>query len=421
MPKQKNDEFTVRVGEQVARLHQRKGTANWQFKVRSASGAWTSHSAGTADLLAATEKARDHLNEVRFLLKHDMAPVVRKFSAVAMSCLKVMEQDRTAAGKRSAAEDYIYALSSYHIPFFGDLNIGSIDRQKLAQFDDWRSTKLGRKPKKSTVQTHNAALKRVFDHALRQGWMKEWQVPSLTNEGADGETRATFSPAEFDRLTAYLKRWSGAGRKGISRQIRTVLREWVQFVALTGVRPGTETESIRWSDLRQDKVGNTSIIRIMIADGKTGRREIIAPADVQECLDRLKAFNVNAKPDWPIFAILDGRYPGPHLCDGFGRVLEEDGLNLRRDSNGDVRTAYSLRHFYATEQRRRGLGYETLKNQMGTSVAMLEKHYDHVKTSDEAARIVGALPPEAALGVGIKATGDSRRLVLVDGAIRLAS
>jgi len=261
----------------------------------------------------------------------------------------------------------------------------------------------------------------VFDHALRQGWVKQWQVPSLTNEGADGDSRATFTPAEFDKLTAFLERWAVGGRKGISRQIRTVLREWVQFVALTGVRPGTETESIRWCDLRPDKVGNTPIIRIMISDGKTGRREIIAPAAVQECLDRLKDFNVNAKPDWPIFAILDGRYVGNQLCEGFRRVVEQDDLKLRHDSNGDVRTAYSLRHFYATEQRRRGLGYETLKNQMGTSVAMLEAHYDHVKTSDEAARIVGALPPEAALGIGIKATGDSRRLVLVDGAIRLAS
>lgn len=421
MPKQKNDEFTVRVGEQVARLHQRRGTVNWSFKVRTASGAWTSQTAGTADFAAAKEKARDHLNEVRFLIKHDMAPRVRKFSAVADACLKVMEQERSTAGRRSAAEDYIYALKSYHIPFFGDVNIGSIDRQRLANFDEWRSEKLGRRPKKSTIQTHNAALQRVFDHGLRQGWVKEWQVPSLTNEGADGETRATFTPAEFAKLTTFLERWACGGRKGMSRQIRTVLREWVQFVALTGVRPGTETASIRWCDLRQDKVVNTPIIRVMIADGKTGRREIIAPAAVQECLDRLKAFNVNAKDDWPIFAILDGSYPGNHLCEGFRRVVEQDDLKLRYDSNGDVRTAYSLRHFYATEQRRRGLGYETLKNQMGTSVGMLEQHYDHVKTSEEAAKIVGALPPEAALGIGIKATGDNRRLVLVNGSIRLAS
>jgi integrase len=421
VPKQKNDEFTVRVGEQVARLHRRTGTANWSFKVRTPSGAWKPYTAGTSDFAAAKEKARDHLTEIKVLLKHGMAPEVRKFGAVAAACIKVLEEERAVARRQSAAEDYIYALKSYHIPFFGSVNVGSIDGKMLAQFDDWRSEKLGRTPKKSTIQTHNAAMQRVFDHGLRQGWVKQWQVPTLTNHGAEGETRATFTPAEFDKLTAYLERWAGEGRNGISRQIRIVLREWVQFVALTGVRPGTETASIRWCDIRPDTVGNTPIIRIMISDGKTGRREIIAPAAAQECLDRLKAFNVNAKPDWPIFAILDGRYPGNHLCEGFRRVVEQDDLKLRHDSNGDVRTAYSLRHFYATEQRRRGLGYETLKNQMGTSVGMLEAHYDHVKTSDEAARIVGTLPPEAALGIGIKATGDSRRLVLVNGSIRLAS
>ena len=421
MPKQKNDEFTVRVGEQVARLHQRRGTANWSFKVRTPSGEWKSHSTGTADLTAARDKARDHLTEVKFLLKHDMSPEVRKFAAVANACLKVLEQERLFARRQSSAGDYIYALKRYHIPFLGSVNIGSIDGTMLAKFDAWRSERLGRTPKKSTVQNHNAALQRVFDHALRQGWVKQWQVPALTNDGADGDCRATFTPAEFDKLTAYLERWAGEGRKGISRQIRTVLREWVQFVALTGVRPGTETASIRWCDIRRDTVGNTPIIRIMISDGKTGRREIIAPAAAQECLDRLKAFNVNAKEDWPIFAILDRRYPGNSLCEGFRRVVEQDDLKLRYDSNGDVRTAYSLRHFYATEQRRRGLGYETLKNQMGTSVGMLEQHYDHVKTSEEAAKIVGALPPAAALGIGITANGDSRRLVVVNGSIRLAS
>lgn len=420
MPKQKNDEFTVRVGEQVARLHRRKGTANWSFKVRSPSGQWKAYTAGSSDFEVAKETARERLAEIRVLLKHGMAPEVRKFGAVAAACIKDLEAEQSAGRSRRAAEDYIYALKSYHIPFFGSVNVGAIDGKLLAKFDEWRSKKLGRTPKKSTIQTHNAAMKRVFDYGLRQGWLKPWQVPNLTNHGAEGETRATFTPAEFDKLTAYLERWADKGRKGISRQIRIVLREWVQFVALTGVRPGTETASIRWCDIRPDTVGNTPILRIMISDGKTGRREIIAPAAAQDCLNRLKAFNTNAKHDWPVFAILDGRYPGNQLCEGFRRVIEQDDLQLRHDSNGDVRTAYSLRHFYATEQRRRGLGYETLKNQMGTSVAMLEAHYDHVKTSDEAARIVGALPPEAALGIGIKANGDSRRLALVNGSFRLA-
>lgn len=421
MPKQKNDEFTVRVGEQVARLHQRKGTANWCFKVKLPTGDWKSYSAATSDLAAARAKAHDHLTEVKFLIKHDMAPEIRKFGAVAQSCIKALEQEWKKAGKHTAAEDYIYALKKYHIPFFANYSVTSIDGKALARFDDWRRAKLGRTPKKSTVQTHNAALQRVFDLAIRQGWMKEWQSPTLLNEGADGETRATFTPKEFEKLTAYLEGWSAGGREGISRQIRAVLREWVQFIALTGVRPGTETASIRWSDIRPDTVDGTKIIRVMISDGKTGRREIVAPAAVQECLDRLASFNVNAQPHWPIFAILDGRYPGASLCEGFRRVVEQEDLGLRFDSNGDVRTAYSLRHFYATEQRRRGLGYETLKNQMGTSVAMLERHYDHVKTSEEAARIVGALPPQAALGIGIATTGDTRRLVLRNGTLRLAS
>ena len=52
------------------------------------------------------------------------------------------------------------------------------------------------------------------------------------------------------------------------------------------------------------------------------------------------------------------------------------GHDLLYGSTSDKkRTLYSLRHFYATYRLYKGANIHQLAVQMGTSVAMLEKHY----------------------------------------------
>ena len=48
---------------------------------------------------------------------------------------------------------------------------------------------------------------------------------------------------------------------------------------------------------------------------------------------------------------------------------------LLKNSVGERRTLYSLRHTYATAELLAGTDIHTLAKQMGTSVLMLERHY----------------------------------------------
>lgn len=59
----------------------------------------------------------------------------------------------------------------------------------------------------------------------------------------------------------------------------------------------------------------------------------------------------------------------------FNRALAATGLT--KDYRGVKRTPYSLRHYYITEQLRRGVDAYILARNVGTSVKMLEEHYDH--------------------------------------------
>ncbi len=72
------------------------------------------------------------------------------------------------------------------------------------------------------------------------------------------------------------------------------------------------------------------------------------------------------------FRTEDGRRP--YSFNGlFRRLLRH--CELLTNSSGETRTLYSLRHTYATAELLAGTDIHTLAKQMGTSVAMLERHY----------------------------------------------
>ena len=64
---------------------------------------------------------------------------------------------------------------------------------------------------------------------------------------------------------------------------------------------------------------------------------------------------------------------------GFDSML--DYCDLTYDTNGNKRSLYSLRHFYATQRLSEEVSPFLLARQMGTSVEMLERFYGHVVTS----------------------------------------
>ena len=61
----------------------------------------------------------------------------------------------------------------------------------------------------------------------------------------------------------------------------------------------------------------------------------------------------------------------------FPKMLEEAGLLY--DSQGRKRSVYSLRHTYATFRLENGANVYWLRQNMGTSVQMIERHYGQTK------------------------------------------
>jgi hypothetical protein len=95
-------------------------------------------------------------------------------------------------------------------------------------------------------------------------------------------------------------------------------------------------------------------------------------------VDKFLAVRRAADPGGLLFAMPDGS-PIITLIDQLTSALKEAGIE--RNSFGEKYSVYSLRHFYAVNALRNGIGVFEVARNMGTSVQMIQEYYGKQATS----------------------------------------
>lgn len=378
-------------------LYKRGRSSLWQARLRLPSGKWKRISTKKSVVEDAAKVACERYDEIRFLSSKNMPIESKRFTEVAKLAIKEMRSELDANYGKKSFLFYIGTIEKYLIPFFGQMNIDNIDFKKMKEFNAWRAGKIGREPKSSTLNNHNAALRRVFNAALSRGWIKEYQLPELRNRGLKGERRPHFTQEEYIELYKFMRKWvkNSDGKKEITKQIREFLRDYVLILANTGMRPGTETANLRWKNIEEFKGEDEVLYLRFWVNGKTGKRELIARHNVRRYLKRIQDRFPELrelsqaelfKRDEHVFRLRDGRKPRD-IHGAFECLMNDSGLRL--DKHGKKRSLYSLRHSYATMRLANGIEIHTLARQMGTSVGMIEAHYSHFIPTLAADKLAG--------------------------------
>ncbi len=256
---------------------------------------------------------------------------------------------------------------------------------------------MGKSPTYSTQLTHNSVLNKIFDEAVLQRFMTELDRPKLVAKGKQSERRPAFDLEEIRALRQNFDGWIKRADSAVSKSLRTLLREYVYVLLDTGARPGKELLNLRWKQIRytHNDSENGHYVEMTVS-GKTGKRKIIGWNETIEVLKRLlKEQKLGAleqvtesNHNGYVFRMADGKEP-----QSFQKLFETflKQHNLLIDPHTEQkRVFYSLRHTYATFK----LTYDktpvyTLAEHMGTSVAMIEKHYGHLKVKEALPQLVG--------------------------------
>jgi integrase len=414
-------------------LYKRTRSGMWQCRYKLGNGEWYRQTTGTDEQEEAEDIAFKLYYGADEREKNKLPQNTRKFKHVARYAIQRMQDDIDAGAGKVVYKDYIRVINNYLIPYFGNLKTDSITTRKVIEYSAWRDRKMGAakeekkrqsllnqlkseaaveaelernrktfKPAQSTLNTHNSALNRVLDEALLRGWITESIRPEVMNKGVKAESRDAFTLDEYQQIYRGLRQWTGTGHRKKTQEIREVLREYVLFLANTGIRHGTEALSIKWSNVRY----YTSLIDAqryleVAVDGKVGKRSLIARDNALKYLERLKNLNeqiahltldelFDKKLDISVFQTRSGDSVTTDTMRGsFRQFLNHIGIS--KSLSGKGLSLYSLRHMYATFALASGISIYELSLQMGTSVKMLEDYYSKISPQMNAAIHSGRL------------------------------
>ena len=415
MPEPKETTHTLIERELIVYRRERSGIWQCRFKV---DGIWQRASTKHSDLKKAKARAFEMRMEAEIRRRSNLPVITRKFRDVARLAVERLEHEiAVGKGKRSYT-DYIRVINDYLIPILGKRSITSIDYEALDELNIKRAELMEKVPTQSTMLTHNAALNRVFDEAVIRGFLTEANKPKLEAKGKKSERRAAFDMTELRALLANFDDWIDTARTEQSKEMRQLMRDYVDVLIDTGARPGDELLNLQWRQIKfamkptlkhTGEIDNTddeheeitlpSLNRSveMTVSGKTGTRTIVGMLRTVKALKRIaernyereegeedasitdpfKKLTVPTNPDY-VFRTKN-KEEQTSWQKMFESYLKEHNL-LIDPITGNKRVFYSLRHTYATLALTNDkVPIHTLAKQMGTSVLMIEKHYSHLK------------------------------------------
>lgn len=367
---------------------------------------YVQESTGETDLEEAKRYALDKYDDLRLRAKkkepvkqltfHDLYLI---WWAEKRGKLEAVHYVKGRKGPSQRINWYEKHSKRYWLPYFGSMKLDEMTQAFVHGYWQWRMTYWARAsdeerkrhgnhakvPAKKSMDMEQSALREIF------GWANAMDIvhrmPIIENpfarQGIPPNRRPSFSRNDYVQLQEYMRRWvRGEGKNdervnSAHKYNRQLLKHYITWLAETGMRTG---EALQLKH-RHIKVGVSPngypILEIEVPKTtKTGARLVRSHYFLHtHYLELCKLTSHTAPDDW-VFCNMDGK-KNEGFYKTLPKMLEEAGLLL--DENGQRRSAYSFRHYYA-EQRFRELGYVTntfdmLATNMGTGRTQLESHY----------------------------------------------
>lgn len=365
-------------------LYIREKSAYWQARFTMPNGEYIRLSTGHYDLEEAKIQSAILFETLKVKVRLGTPLRIKTFGDVARLVLKEIRASKQQNKHKKIYRDYVFVIQKYLLPFFGKKEIIALTADDIHEFEAWRITVMGKIPKASTERNHSSAYNRIMNFARSMGYLpSDKPIPPMKVDGPKGQARPAFTQQEIDYLLEFMKTWEV--EKGVFYpDNRKLCRCYVEFLIYTGIRHGTEALPIRWKHFQWHYIKDKKYLRVWVS-GKTGPRFLIAKHAAIEMLTRLYQWQglkyetfddlLNARLDRLVF-MTPSKYQPRDFRTLFVCLMESS--NLLKNEAGETRTLYSLRHTYATFALSEGLDIHTLARQMGTSIAMLEKHYSKI-------------------------------------------
>lgn len=360
------------------RADYRKPTWLCRVKIPNGNG-YLNRSTGTGDEHQAFKFADDLYHQLLVRSLTGEAPVGKRIGPALEAYIKRLEADSERLSVRYKILLMKRVKSTLDRKTFDEVSTALLSTVIDDQIAQTRKGSLS----PNTIKRIQSDMKHFLQWCIEQGYMTA--LPKFPKVSGVASRRPHFDAKDWAKLTRHLREFIKVENRAVRRD-RMMLRDYVLILANTGIRVG-EARTLKWRDVTEIGGGEGMPANIVLTvSGKTGKREVVArSADVKTYFKRIH--------DLRIAELTDDQKPTPKLDPESLIFCHKDGSEIasfkksfsalikaakvERDSHGDVRTIYSIRHTYATFCLQHGVHQFTLARNMGTSVAMLEQYYGH--------------------------------------------
>lgn len=360
------------------RADYRKPTWLCRIKVPNGNG-YVNRSTGTGDEHQAFKFADDLYNQLLVRSLTGEAPIGKRIGPAIEAYIKRLE----ANAERLSIHYKILLMkrvkSTLDRKTFDEINTALLSTVIDDQIAQTRKGSLS----PNTVKRIHSDMKHFLQWCIEQGYMTT--LPRFPKVNGVASRRPHFDAKDWAKLTRHLREFIKVENRAVRRD-RMMLRDYVLILANTGIRVG-EARKLKWRDVTEIGGGKGMPANIVLTvSGKTGKREVVArSADVKTYFKRIHDLRIaelteegKPKPKIDTDSLIFCHRDGSEILSfkkSFSALIK--AAKVEKDSHGDVRTLYSLRHTYATFCLQHGVHQFTLARNMGTSVAMLEQYYGH--------------------------------------------
>ena len=333
----------------------------------------------TTNEQTAVQLGRRLLFQMEQRAEQGLPPKSKLFSTVIDDYIGFRERDH-AHGKTSAGMlRQIVRVSDFWREYAGHLAIEDIDDKVMREFVPWRRDYYAdfkelpknakRHPADKTLQWDMMLGKAIVKWAANLRGDKPPITVSFTPKKK--RVRPAFERWEFRKLWRTLCRRIKTARDKRTRKSRELLRFYVLILANSGFRPG-EANNVSVRDVHPFKDDKGRSNYRFVVRGKTGERDAIVRAVAAKRLDRFLTERRAQDPEGLLFVMPDGSKIIT-LIDQLNGALKD--ARIERSSFGEKYSIYSLRHFYAVNALRSGVGVFEVARNMGTSVEIIQEYY----------------------------------------------
>lgn len=385
-------------GKIVLKIHPRLKRTTWYYRISNPESSkirrkrYLEGSTKTSDLEEAKQLALKIFYETAYKVSAGMTIENKTFEQTAKEYLErnklLLNTEQLSNATYKIRKSH---CDTYFIPFFGKKPIEQITAKTINEFWEWRLTfwttgpgKSKEKPQRfapipaeATLKLEAATLGILMKYAAQKGYIRtipEYKPPKAKAKAAT--TRPVIEDKHLKIIRQKYNEWIDDAYDKRQRFARQRTKCLIEIMLATGMRPQDPRE-LRWKDYKimDNKIplfdidGNTT-------RGKKRKRICIAREFAKNVMEEWKNITPYTKDTDYIWPNADGTKFDNQLDPMFKSMLEW----MKIEADKENYTIYSLRHTYATEQIKNGTArIEMLAENMGTSIKMIEQHYNHLR------------------------------------------